>query len=219
LDSYDDHSEFLRTRPRYAELFLLDNTDYIGWAKGLKKAGYATNPAYAERLIKIIEDYKLHELDKGRDVTFYAFVASAKPAPVVKKVSAQSSKIIVPSSEVINPFGGHQVFFNNETPYVIAAGGDSYRGIADEFEMGEWQILKYNEVAKSDPINEGEKIYLKPKRRIGERTVYTVKPGQTLHDIAQEQGIRLHHLLKLNEMEENAVVKPGQRIYLRDKKS
>ena len=219
LQSYDDHSDFLRTRPRYAELFLLDNTDYIGWAKGLKKAGYATNPAYAERLIKIIEDYKLHELDKGRDVTFYEFVASAQPAPGVKKAPTPASKIIVPSSEVINPFGGHQVFFNNETPYVIASSGDTYRSIADEFEMGEWQILKYNEVDKSSPIDEGEKIYLKPKRRTGERTIYTVKPGQTLHDIAQEQGIKLRHLLKWNELEENAVVKPGQRIYLREKKS
>ncbi len=221
LQSYDDHSEFLRTRPRYAELFLLDITDYTGWAKGLKKAGYATNPVYAERLIKIIEDYKLHELDRGGDIPSSTFetVASARPQPVIKKSPPAPSKIMVPSSEVINPFGGHQVFYNNETPYVIASKGDSYRSIADEFEMGEWQILKYNELDKSTQVDEGEKIYLKPKKRTGERSTYTVKPGQTLHDIAQEQGIKLRLLLKWNELEENAVVKPGQRINLQAKKS
>jgi len=219
LHSYDDHSEFLRTRPRYAELFLLDITDYIGWAKGLKKAGYATNPVYAERLIKIIEDFNLHELDHGRELpkSSYETVASARPVPVVKNTPA--SKIIVPSSEVINPFGGHQVFFNNETPYVFASSGDTYRSIADEFEMGEWQILKYNELDKNSPVEDGQKIYLKPKRRTGERNFYTVKPGQSLHDIAQEQGVKLKHLLKWNELDENASVKPGQRIYLQAKKS
>ena len=220
LQSYDDHSDFLRTRPRYAELFLLDITDYTGWAKGLKKAGYATNPQYAERLIKIIEDNKLFELDHGRALPqFNEPLASARPAPVVKKAAATPSKIIVPSSGVINPFGGHQVFFNNETPYVIASGTDTYRGIADEFEMGEWQILKYNEIDKSTPVEAGEKIYLKPKRRTGERTFYTVKPGESLHDIAQEQGVKMRHILKWNEMGENAEVKQGQRIYLQSKKS
>ena len=220
LESYDDHSEFLRTRSRYAELFLLDITDYTGWAKGLKKAGYATNPQYAERLIKIIEDNKLYELDHGRDLPqIYEPVASSRPEPILKKAPASPTRIIVPSSAVINPFGGHQVFYNNETPYVIASKDDSYRAIADEFEMGEWQILKYNEVDKNTAIDEGEKIYLKPKRRTGERTIYTVKPGQSLHDIAQEQGVKLRLLLKWNDLSEEAQIKPGQRLYLQSKKS
>jgi LysM repeat protein len=220
LESYDDHSEFLRTRSRYADLFLLDITDYPGWAKGLKKAGYATNPHYAERLIKIIEDNKLYELDHGRDLPkeIYEPVASARPEPILKK-SPAPTRIVVPSSEVINPFGGHQVFLNNETPYVVASAGDTYRGIADEFEMGEWQILKYNEVDKNTPVDEGEKIYLKPKRRTGDRSFYTVKPGQSLHDIAQEQGVKLRLLLKWNELGEDADIKPGQRIYLQSRKS
>ena len=62
-ESYDDHSLFLTSRPRYADLFSLKATDYKGWAHGLKKAGYATDPNYANKLIKIIEDYGLHQLD------------------------------------------------------------------------------------------------------------------------------------------------------------
>ncbi len=221
LESYDDHSDFLRTRQRYAELFLLDMKDYQGWARGLKKAGYATNPQYADRLIKIIEDNRLFELDRGNDLPgqMYEPVASARPEPILKKAVPSQNKIIVPTSEVINPFGGHQVFFNNETPYIVAASGDTYRGIADEFEMGEWQILKYNELEKGSPVDPGEKIYLKPKRRTGERSFYTAKPGQSLHDIAQEQGVKLRLILKWNNFSENAEVKPGQRVYLQSKKS
>ena len=58
-DSYKDHSDYLRTQPRYASLFSLDPLDYKGWATGLKKAGYATNPRYAQILIKYIEKYNL----------------------------------------------------------------------------------------------------------------------------------------------------------------
>ena len=62
--SYEDHSKFLAGRPRYASLFKLKITDYKGWARGLKKAGYATNPRYAEQLIDIIELYELHKYDE-----------------------------------------------------------------------------------------------------------------------------------------------------------
>ena len=64
-DSFKDHSDFLRYRDRYAFLFDLDVTDYKGWAYGLKKAGYATNPKYPQLLIKIIEDYDLYKYDRG----------------------------------------------------------------------------------------------------------------------------------------------------------
>ena len=63
-DSYEDHSKFLVGRPRYASLFKLKITDYKGWARGLKKAGYATNPRYADQLIGIIELYELYKYDE-----------------------------------------------------------------------------------------------------------------------------------------------------------
>tara|TARA_B100000787_G_scaffold169695_1_gene161790 strand:+ start:31639 stop:32484 length:846 start_codon:yes stop_codon:yes gene_type:complete len=65
--SYKNHSEFLSGRRRYASLFKLRKSDYKGWAKGLKKAGYATDKKYPKKLIKIIEDYKLYEFDKIRE--------------------------------------------------------------------------------------------------------------------------------------------------------
>ena len=65
--SYEDHSQFLSGRRRYASLFTLRKTDYKGWSKGLKKAGYATDKNYPKKLIKIIETYELYEFDKIRE--------------------------------------------------------------------------------------------------------------------------------------------------------
>ncbi|HET8828171.1 MAG TPA: glucosaminidase domain-containing protein [Pelobium sp.] len=62
-ESFRDHSEFLK-RKRYAFLFELDKNDYIGWAKGLKQAGYATNPKYPDLLISLIERYELDQFDR-----------------------------------------------------------------------------------------------------------------------------------------------------------
>ncbi|WP_262250193.1 glucosaminidase domain-containing protein [Parapedobacter soli] len=63
-DSFHDHSQFL-LRKRYAALFELDKDDYKGWAKGLKAAGYATNPRYADLLISLIERYELYQYDRA----------------------------------------------------------------------------------------------------------------------------------------------------------
>lgn len=63
--SFRDHSDFLRFRDRYKALFELDITDYSGWAYGLSKAGYATDPAYPQKLIRLIEDYGLARYDSG----------------------------------------------------------------------------------------------------------------------------------------------------------
>ena len=67
-DSFRDHVEFLK-RDRYAKLFSLKSKDYKGWAKGLKKCGYATNPHYPELLIGLIERYKLNQYDDKQSYT------------------------------------------------------------------------------------------------------------------------------------------------------
>ena len=65
LESYRDHSDFLRTRPHYAFLLQLDPSDYKGWAYGLKRAGYATSPRYPEALLRLIETYSLYQYDQA----------------------------------------------------------------------------------------------------------------------------------------------------------
>jgi len=202
-DSYKDHSEFLRTRDRYASLFELKTTDYKGWAKGLKQTGYATNPKYADLLIRIIEENELNKYDE---------VVKLKDTELAVTVDKVDMKQDVP--EVLS-IRSVKVSSNN-IKYVIAAKGDSPASIAKKNEMGVWQILKYNDLDKSDPVMEGDIIYLQPKRNYASADLHIVKSGETLHSISQEQGVKIKRLLKMNDLSPNYTPKAGEKLKLRE---
>jgi LysM repeat protein len=203
-DSYVDHSEFLKTRPRYAFLFELKLTDYVGWAKGLKQAGYATDPKYADRLISIIERYNLSQYDKLEGVTPIA----AEPK------SPEGTKTVV-----TNSMQKREVFLNNNRKYVIVKSGDTFMKIAQELDMGVWQLYKYNDMHKSSTLKAGQILYIQPKRNKAEQDKCQVKPGQTMHDISQQYGVKLKKLYKYNNMEPGTEPKAGQVIYLKKSKT
>jgi LysM repeat protein len=212
LESFDDHSNFLKTRPRYAACFQLNITDYKGWARELKKAGYATNPVYADKLIKIIEDNNLAVLDTGGDLPG----AVSEPfASADTDVILSESKSILPTTAEIDPYTHHQVLQNNGVDYTIVKKTDTYKKLSDEFELGAWEIAKYNELQPNASLTEGQRIYLKPKKRMGKQTFCIVNHGQTLYDIAQEQGIKLKMLCKWNGLDEDARVTVGQKLWLK----
>ena len=213
IESYDDHSNFLKTRPRYAACFKLDITDYRGWARELKKAGYATNPQYAERLIKIIEDNNLAVLDTGGELP--AVTSEPVASSDVKELPLPESKAIIPTTAEIDPYTNHHVFTNNGVSYVIVKKSDTYKKLSDEFELGAWQISKYNELPNNAGLTAGQKIYIQPKKRTGKQSFCVVSRGQSLHDIAQEQGIKLKMLCKWNGLNENARVTTGQKLWLK----
>ena len=212
LESYDDHSLFLRTRPRYAFLFQLEPTDYKGWAKGLKKAGYATDPKYAERLIKIIEDNQLYLYDQYTEAPL---LASTQPAPESQARPETPKKVYVPSVDVVEAFTSRKVLSNNGVDYIIAKSGDDYKSLAKELKLGYWQLPKYNEVSGNEPIKEGQIIYIKPKKNEGQALTYIVKPGDSLHLIAQNTGVKKKYLCKYNSLAENARLEPGQQLRLK----
>lgn len=202
-DSYVDHSEFLKTRPRYAFLFELKLTDYVGWANGLKSAGYATDPKYAQRLIDLIERYKLNEYDKLEGLT---------------PIAAEPQKPQGSTSVAINGMQKREVFLNNNRKYVIVKPGDSFMKIAQELEMGVWQLYKYNDMNKNYALKPGQMLYIQPKRRKAQDDKCQVRPGQTMHDISQQYGVKLKKLYKYNDMEPGTEPKAGQIIYLRGPK-
>jgi LysM repeat protein len=212
LESYDDHSNFLKTRPRYAACFQLSITDYKGWARELKKAGYATNPVYAEKLIKIIEDNNLAVLDTGGDLPA---AVSGPVASADADVIISERKSILPTTAEIDPYTRHQVLQNNGVDYIIVKKTDTYKKLSDEFELGAWEIAKYNELQPNASLTEGQRIYLKPKKRMGKQSFCIVNQGQTLYDVAQEQGIKLKMLCKWNGLDENARVSVGQKLWLK----
>ena len=198
LDSYNDHSEFLKSRDRYAFLFELDRTDYKAWAYGLKKAGYATNPRYPELLIKLIEENNLYEFDRG-----------GKHVAVKPKIKSKghSGEVSIDNAD--------QIAKINNVKYIVAKEGDTYKTIADRNDMMAWQILKYNDLEKSSNISEGEVIYLQPKRNKGSKDYHIVQAGETMEDISQQYAVKLKKLYKKNKMEPGTQPMPGQKISLK----
>lgn len=178
-ESYRDHSKFLRSGARYAFLFRLKITDYKGWAKGLKKAGYATDPHYATRLIQIIELYDLDRYDKKGGLEW------AKKFP--------------------NP---HQPYLANELLYIIARKGDTFKQLGKEFDISRKKVRTYNDLPKDFEFQGGEIIYLEKKHRKAtkDHVVYVVKDGDSMYTISQKFGIRLSRLYKMNKMKPDAPV-------------
>lgn len=212
-DSYKDHSLFLTKRDRYAFLFELEITDYKGWAKGLKKAGYATNPKYPELLIKIIEDNELYKYDKGYDPK-----KTKRHRPKVEK--EVTLREIPDYGEDFKPvsvgtIAGRQMFSNNGVKLIYARKGDTFYQIAQDFNIYTHQVYKYNDLKKKDILSEGQIIYLEAKKKSSKMGVYTVKSGQTLYDVSQFTGVKLSKLCKYNTLDKNAKLYPDQKIRLR----
>ena len=173
-DSYEDHSKFLAGRPRYASLFKLKITDYKGWARGLKKAGYATNPRYADQLIGIIELYELHKYDEKNYLKW------------IKK----------------NP-NPHQTYIANDLLYIVVRAGDSWKSISKEFDISQSKLRKYNDLYKGYALQVGDILYLEKKNKKAdkEHIVHVLRAGESMYSISQKYGIRLKNLYKMNEMD------------------
>ncbi len=208
LASYEDHSFFLKNKTRYAFLFELSPTDYESWAHGLKKAGYATDPTYAYKLISIIENYGLHAYDlvKGDDNT-----------SVASKYSTEKSQQDLPAMGSIAATERHEVYKNNRVRYVVAQAGDTYSSIADEFDMNETNLRAFNEVKATTDLNAGTQVYLQFKRNKGGKSYAThvVREGETMYQIAQQYAIKTEKLYLLNNKDFSEGAKIGEVLQLR----
>lgn len=201
-DSFKDHSEFLTGRSRYASLFTLQITDYKGWANGLKKAGYATNPKYPQLLIDLIERLNLNDLDN-------AAIEVSNPV----KYIANKSKISTVSTE-----SQHTVLIHsNKIKYVVARKGDTFYRISKEFQMGLWQLYRYNDFGdRKDVLEEGDIIYLQPKKRRSKSNSFSVKNPISLRMISQLEGVKLSSLMDKNTVTSPDEILPkGEKINLR----
>jgi LysM repeat protein len=211
-ESYADHSDFLKTRPRYASLFELESTDYKSWAHGLKRAGYATDPNYAHRLIKIIEEFNLHQYDLA-GVTEDAPLASVdkKSVPLTPKRNI-SGRVFVPATEPVNVFTDRQAKTINGTSYIIARRGDTFKSLSEELQLGYWQLPKYNELSMNASLKEGQIIYITPKQRSAQERIYVVKAGDTIHSVSQQLAVKSKFICKYNQLQENQPLREGQQL-------
>lgn len=199
LDSYTDHSRFLKSGSRYAVLFKLKYNDYKGWAKGLKELGYATDPKYRERLLDLIETHNLHQYDNVDELPNITVSVVEKPS--------------VPKT--IQP---REILRFHFIKYIIVRSGDNFGKIAADTDKDLWQLYKYNDLKPEDKLVVGQKLYLQPKRRKAFEAFHIVKKGETMKSISQLHGIKLKSLYSKNNMKPGEEPVVGQELYMRSKK-
>ena len=185
LESFVDHSLFLNKYSRYEFLFDYKITDYKSWARGLKKAGYATNSKYPELLIKIIEENKLYQFDREK---------------IDKNLISGKRNIYM------HP---------NKIKYVISKNQETYETIAKSTNIKLKQILKYNDDNNQSVLNVGTKVFIQPKRNRSKQRIHLVNNGEDLRTISQTYGIKMKSLKKRNQLILKNSLKNGDKLRLR----
>lgn len=222
-DSYRDHSLFLRKGQRYAFLFELEITDYEAWAKGLKKAGYATLPVYANILIKLIEDYNLAQYDQMVVKGKFKYKKDNKTTEQQDNKSKVDNGIVytpyrIADAEVVGKTPDDRyIRENNKVKFIYAREGESVYDLADMFCIYDYQIVKYNDLGKRRKLKDNEIIYIEPKRNkaMHRYEYHTIQKGETLSYVSRLYGVKLKSLFKMNGMDENTILHVGDNIRLR----
>ena len=193
-DSYEDHSKFLK-RSHFDRLFQLKITDYKGWARGLQKCGYATDRAYANKLIKVIEDYELYRYDTGK----------------VHKLTRQEKK------KLKYPTVKYTIYRTYGLLYVYAKENDSFDQIAQNLDFPVKDLKKFNEVPEDFPLQKGDIVYIEKKKKKADKPNYdhVVQVGESMHSIAQKYGIQIKSLYKMNKKDKDYVPEEGDVLKLR----
>ena len=231
-DSYRDHSDFLRYRDRYKFLFDYKVTDYKAWAYGLKKAGYATDPAYPTKLIKLIEDYRLYEYDRkpssygkaagrqdGKKTSHKSAHKEVAPE-VIPQAPSQIGQVKVYTGRKREEFRfslSRQMYSQNDVPFVYSMEGETYKSIAESNNLFVKELLKFNDLSKDETLMPGTVVYLQKKKNEAERglNMHVIEAGETLRGIAQRYGVRLKSLMKLNGIVNEDQIREGDILRLR----
>jgi hypothetical protein len=208
-DSYKDHSDFLRYRDRYKFLFDLERTDYKGWAYGLKKAGYATDPNYPAKLIKYIEDYNLSRFD---------VLQKAEEVEVPLSPHRIEAPVVAMSNEEFHFPLTRELFSKNGVPFVYSLEGETYKSIAKYYHLFHREILGFNDLKKDQPLLPGTVVYLSFKKthtQPGLDKYIVEEDGENFHAICQRFAVKEKSILKLNGWKKAPFLTEGDEIKLR----
>ncbi len=199
MESYRAHSDFLADpgkTGRYGSLFELERTDYKGWARGLSKAGYATDPQYANRLIEIIEKYELYRYDNEYESLL---TTNATASSYVRQIIKQA----------------------NDVKYTMALNGDNAEIIARRNGLNANQLRRFNDniFGKDELLQTGTRVYLESKKSKyhGKQKYHVLKNGEDMKYVSMLYGVKLDALTKRNGLKNNQVPLPNQRIMLKGK--
>lgn len=223
--SWRDHSDFLKYSPRYASLFQLDPLDYKAWAYGLKKAGYATNRAYARQLIEYIEKYNLQQYSET--------ALAGKTSQPINTFAGMLEK------KIQNDKQGKGIYENNTSPTLLEDGnvstypsgmfkindrdvvflpkGTQLIATANKYHIRLTRLMRYNEL-ENDVLGKSQLVYLQKRKKTGAHDVHIVANNESIEQIAAKEGIRLKWLYKLNHLSVGDQLLPGEVLYLKDYK-
>ena len=214
-ESFKDHSDFLRYGQRYAFLFDLEITDYKGWSHGLKKAGYATDPKYAQKLIKIIEDYRLYSFDRELSAKAEENRNILPPSPneIMKVMELNPAR----TSLLYKYSRNRTIYQRNGVPYILAGDMDTYETLAEEYNLFTRELLRYNDLKDPVDLVPGTVVYLQRKKAKAQKhmEIHIAVDGDTYYDIAQKYGVRLRQLFKYNDYRDGDILHVGDEIFLR----
>ncbi len=211
-ESYRDHSDFLKANKRYSFLFTLDPVDYAGWARGLKKAGYATNPRYPDLLIKYVEQYNLQQYSlaalNGSQEMNVATVDDSK----LGNIPAEFKEAL--STEAMNRSTSYDVVSINKTKAVYAKKGTSLLVIADKHGISLKKLMEFNDMTQDGLLEKDQYIYLQKKSKTGEKEFYMANNGETVYDVAQKTGVQLKYLLEYNNVSRETKLSSNAKLFL-----
>tara|TARA_B110000211_G_scaffold219459_1_gene265215 strand:- start:124 stop:1032 length:909 start_codon:yes stop_codon:yes gene_type:complete len=208
--SFRDHSNFLRGKKRYASLFELKITDYKGWAKGLRKAGYATNKKYAKLLIDLIERHDLNQYVKKKGRRKKKNKEAKKKDKIIESEESDDFEVNYSASKI--------QLSDNWIKYVNVTKGYTFYKISKETGVPLKRLYKYNECDKHTVLSLGDRVYLQPKKRKSKTKTYIFKEGDDLYRISQKFGIKLKSIYKRNRWSSSHKPVSGDVIILRGKK-
>ncbi|MBA2422674.1 MAG: LysM peptidoglycan-binding domain-containing protein [Chitinophagales bacterium] len=198
LDSYKDHSDFIKNRGRYSVLFTYNINDYKAWAKGLKACGYATNPHYAILLIKCIDDYDLHQWDLKEDErnVWFASLNNAALKSEIKETG--NPEVVNASPSSCNAEERIEIF--NDIKSVLLLPEESLKDLATTYGIGMKRLMRYNDISDYAMLHPGDRVYLQPKRLNGDDEFHTVRQGESMFSISRDHGVQMDELYKKNQM-------------------
>ena len=218
-ESFKDHSIFLTTRGRYSALFELDITDYQGWAKGLKAAGYATNPKYAQLLIDRIDLYDLTKYDQialGQRTDDNQLPDIAPEDELLELAYSPANRSVF---ELVDMTAEKRFSYeNNGVRFIFAKEGETPEQLAKDLGIKFNKFCEYNLLKRPDEMvfHSGDVVYLdKLRNKNWKAKKYTVAEGETLRDVALRFAVRPERILKMNGLDENARLYVGQSLWLR----
>lgn len=225
-DSYRDHSNFLKNNQRYASLFALNPLDYSGWAYGLKKAGYATNPKYPQIIIRLIRDYNLQDysliaMGKLERKEKEPVIAVAEQTTSETSDETTSTTFTSEETELAQETTGTRTdypsgeFRINDTKVIYGKKGTPMLVIAQQYNVPLNRLFEFNEMEQMENLPEDQLVYLQRKRTKGHQDVHIVRAGETLKSISQTEGIRLESLLEYNQLKAHMTPAVGEKLYLR----